>query len=64
MRGGQRLVGAYVFVPRANISLAWVKEADVPKLFAIKRGCCGNRKRVIFPANEADLRHWKNDGGR
>ena len=64
LRGGQRLVGEYVFIPRANISLAWVKEQDINKLFAVRRGCCGNTKRVIFPANEQDVRIWNNNGGR
>ena len=63
-RGGQRLVYDYVFIPRAGISLAWVKPEDVNKMYAVKRGCCGNTKRVIFPASEDDVRQWTNNGGR
>ena len=64
LRGGQRVVGEYAFVPRANISLAYVKPKDVAQLYRIKRGCCGSEKRVIFPASEADVRQWENGGGR
>lgn len=64
LRGGQRLVNGYVFIPKANISLAWVKPEDVQVMYNIKRGCCGNKKRVIFPANEQDVRIWTNNGGR
>jgi len=70
MRGGQKLFQGkglsqgYVFIPKANISLAWVKPEDVEKMYRIKRGCCGSEKRVIFPATEDAVRQWTNNGGR
>lgn len=64
MRGGQRLIYDYVFIPKANISLAWVNPEDVPKMLAVKHGCCGNKKPVIFPATESAVRRWENNGGR
>lgn len=64
MKGGQRLVYGTVFIPRANISLAWVDPENVPQLLAVKGGCCGGEKPVIFYANENDVRQWTNGGGR
>ena len=55
----------YVFVPRANISMAWIEKQDVPSVLAIKKGCCGGTKKSIFKyANVDDVRRWTNGGGR
>lgn len=61
---GRHLIYGYVFVPQANITMAWVNPIDVEKMFRVKGGCCGGEKRVIFPANEDDVRRWTNRGGR
>ena len=57
----------YVFVPKANISMAYVDPGDVDNLLARKGGCnCGgSRRRQAFErANEDDERRWNNGGGR
>jgi len=55
----------YYFHPRANISMAWVKDEHVDKVLAITKQCCGgNRKSVFRVANEADIRRHTNGGGR
>lgn len=55
----------YVFVCKANITLAWVKLDDVNNLLARRKNCCGgHRKQTFFYANEDDVRRWTNGGGR
>lgn len=55
----------YVFVVKANISMAWVDAQDVDHLLKITKQCCGNnRKQQFFLANENDVRRWTNGGGR
>ena len=57
----------YVFVPIANISLAYVDSEDVPNLLGRKAGCnCGGsrRQQAFYLANESDIRRWNNGGGR
>lgn len=55
----------YVFVPQANISLAWIRPEDVDNILARKKGCCGGHKRNSYLyANENDVRQWTNKGGR
>ena len=55
----------YVFSMRANISLAWVAESDVPCCLALVGGCCGQKKPgIIIYASEADIRQWTRGGGR
>jgi hypothetical protein len=57
----------YVFVPKANISLAYVDPDDIDNLLGRKAGCnCGGSKRqqAFSYANESDIRRWKNGGGR
>ena len=54
----------YLFRIQHNISLCWVKEADVPAVLAIKQGCCGGAKRQVFHyADQTHINRW-NDGGR
>ena len=60
VRGGKQ----YVFVPRANISMAWVEKDDVSELLSIKKGCCGGKKAIFRYANVDDVRRWTNGGGR
>lgn len=60
-----RQVDQYIFVPRANISLAWIEPEDVPMVLTIKRkGCCNKSQKEFQPANESDVRRWTNGGGR
>jgi len=54
----------YVFVPHANIALAWVNDLHVNEVLSIKGGCCGGKKPIFFMANESDIRRWTNRGGR
>lgn len=55
----------YVFVCKANITLAWVNPDDVQHLLERRKHCCGNnKKQVFFYANESDVRRWTNGGGR
>ncbi len=56
---------SYIFAIRANISLAWINEGDVPCALAKRGGCCGAKKPgIIAYANESDVRRWNNGGGR
>jgi hypothetical protein len=56
----------YIFSPRANIFLAWIKPQDVSFVLDIKGGCnCGGvKKKIITRANVADVRRWLAGGGR
>ena len=55
----------YVFVVKANISMAYVDEEDVECMLGVKAGCCGGRKKkVIFFADETHHRRWLTGGGR
>ena len=56
----------YVFVVRANISLAWVAADDEERILNTAVGsCCGGKKKYPFRlANESDVRRWSNGGGR
>lgn len=57
----------YVFVPKANIALAFIDPDDVDHLLGRKAGCnCGGSKKgqAFYPANEDDVRRWNNGGGR
>lgn len=57
----------YVFVPRANIAMAYVDPGDVDNLLGRKAGCnCGGSKKgqAFSYANEDDQRRWNNGGGR
>lgn len=55
----------YVFICRANITLAWIEPADVEHLLARRKRCCGNHQRqIFFYANADEVRRWTNGGGR
>ena len=55
----------YVFLARANITMAWVDQADADHLLGRRKHCCGNhKKQIFFYANENDVRQWTNGGGR
>jgi hypothetical protein len=70
MTTNQKLVTApsgnqYVFVPKHNISMAWVEKKDAGPLVGMKKGCkCGSnsKKQVIFYAQDHDVRRWYNGG--
>jgi hypothetical protein len=55
----------YVFLCKANITMAWVKPGDVNNLLSRRKNCCGSHKKQSFYyANEDDVRRWSNGGGR
>lgn len=55
----------YVFVCRANITMAWVDNQDVEHILSRYKVCCGGQKKKMFyRANENDIRQWTNGGGR
>lgn len=52
----------YVFVPRNNISLAWIDNEDVNAVLSMTRGCnCngGSRTKVFFPVQPHDVMRWE-----
>ena len=56
----------YLFMVRANISLAWVNSADVENVLNIRKSncsACGN-KPVFRYANSDDTKRWLAGGGR
>lgn len=50
----------YEFIPRNGVCLSWVDPADVPRVLATLRHCCGGAKapgvRQFYLANEQDVR--------
>ena len=63
-RQNQKLVNGYVFIVRANISMAWINPEDVQKLLNIRGGCCGAKQKMFLPSNPDDVRRWTQGGGR
>lgn len=50
----------YHFVPKTNVSLAWISPGDVPAVLGIKaKVCCGNTKNKFLEANELDICLWE-----
>lgn len=48
-----------------GISMAFVDEPMVTPLLEVLGGCCGNKRQIIFLANQAQYSHWKDgQGGR
>lgn len=55
---------AYAFVVKANICMAWIKEADVGVIMSLTKKCCGGQRTAAYRyANESDVRRWTNGGG-
>lgn len=54
----------YVFITRANISMAWVNPEDVATVLKIRGGCCGRQSLMFTYANVSDARRWTIGGGR
>ena len=55
----------YVFVVKANISLAWIKPEHVDSILKLKKHCCaGQTKPAFHLANEDHIRRWAQGGGR
>ena len=50
----------YVWSPQHNVSLAWVSEAHLPLVLAVKTdACCGNvTKPKFWIANANDVSIW------
>lgn len=54
---------AYKFMTQHNICLAWVDEADAPKILAIPGGCCGDKKKHAYRvASEVEVKRWTYGG--
>lgn len=39
---------SYVFIPKFNISIAWIKPEHVDTVLRMRKSCCGNRKHKMF----------------
>ena len=63
-RQNQKLVNGYVFIVKANISMAWINPEDVQKLLNIRGGCCGAKQKMFIYANSDDTRRHTVGGGR
>lgn len=54
----------YTFVPRHNLSLAWIKEEHLGKVLSIRRkGCCGTNPQRFHLASQINVNLW-NTGNR
>lgn len=66
----QKLIKAnghnYVFVPKHNISLAWIKPEHVSTVLSITRNCnCGGNRNPYFRyADQHDVDIWNGTIGR
>lgn len=50
---------------RFGVSMAFVDENIVDSLLGLVGGCCGNSRKIISLANNAQYLHWQNgNGGR
>ena len=50
----------YVWTPSYNVSLAWVREEDVPALLAVRtRACCNQTKNKFRLAGELNVKIWQ-----
>lgn len=55
----------YIFVPKANLSIAWVPQSDAQCVLDKRGGCCGQRRPGVFTyANASHVRQWTNGGGK
>lgn len=51
---------SYQFVTQNAINIAEVDEADVDHILALRKGCCGRRRRGAFTlATEEEYAKWK-----
>ena len=49
----------YSFVPKINVSMAWVDENDVPSLLSVQANiCCGLHAAKFLIANKLDVCLW------
>lgn len=50
----------YSFVPQYGVSLGWIKEEDLGKVFTIKTAaCCGKSQLKFSLANQNDVSVWR-----
>lgn len=50
----------YTFVPKHNVSLAWVKEEHVNQLLSVQtKACCGKQQRRFFLASQVNVNIWE-----
>ncbi len=45
----------YYFDVRHGVCMAWVNPNDVGRLLAVRGGCCGGQRQVIYPANQEQV---------
>ena len=49
----------YVFVPRLNVSMAWVKEEHVSDLLSFRgKVCCGKKGQMFYLASLINVNLW------
>ena len=58
-----KMVGKYYFDVKHGVSLSWVSPEDVASLLAVRGGCCGGQRQVVFLANDAQIQMY-NTGDR
>lgn len=50
----------YSFVPKSNVSLAWVKREHVDKLLTYKaKLCCRKNQNMFFLASQINVNLWE-----
>jgi len=50
----------YTFVPKHNISMAWIKEEHVNQLLSVlTKACCGNKQRRFYLASQINVNLWE-----
>ncbi|MHA2246910.1 MAG: hypothetical protein ACXADY_18340 [Candidatus Hodarchaeales archaeon] len=50
----------YTWMPKHNVSLAWVKEEDLSKILSIgTRGCCGGKRKRFHLASLINVNLWE-----
>lgn len=54
----------YVATTQAGICLVFVDPQDIEFVMAKKVGCCNNKRRGYFLADETHVNRWLNRGGR
>jgi len=51
---------SYAWVPKHNVSLAWVKEEHVDRVLAIKnKACCGHKRTRFVLASLLNVNVWE-----
>jgi len=49
----------YIFTPRRNVSMAWVRREHLEKILSMgTRGCCGGRRKRFHLASLINVNLW------